>query len=90
MRTGRMGNVNVDVVVADHPQFTREGSDILTESRVDFPTAILGGEAQVPTIDGDVIVKIKPGTQSGDRLLLRGRGIRAEGQLPGDQIITVK
>lgn len=89
-KTGRVGSLMVEVVVEDHPVFQREGSDVLVESRVDFVTAILGGEIQVPTIDGEVLVRVKPGTQPNDRLLLRGRGIRAEGQLPGDQIVNVK
>jgi len=72
--------------VANHPYFRREGNDLLLDTPVSVSEGILGASIDVPTLDGTRLsVKIPPGTSSGARLRLRGRGIAG-----GDQYIVVK
>lgn len=86
--TGRQGDLIIDVVVEEHPVFKRDGADVLVDVRVPLTRAVLGGEVEVPTVDGTVIMRIPPGTESGHRLLMRGRGVPTEyGR--GNQIVTV-
>jgi DnaJ-class molecular chaperone len=72
--------------VARHPYFRREGNDVLLEVPVSLPEAVLGTRVEVPTLDGTrLMVKVPPGTSSGARLRLRGKGISG-----GDQYIEIK
>lgn len=86
--TGKVGDMLIDVVVAEHPVFKRDGADILVEVRVPFARAVLGGEVEVPTIEGDVLLALPAGTPSGHQLVMRGRGVPT-GAGRGDQIVTV-
>jgi curved DNA-binding protein len=72
--------------VQPHEYFRREGNDIVLEVPLSLPEAVLGTTVEVPTIDGARLgVKVPPGTSSGARLRLRGRGIKG-----GDQYIEIK
>lgn len=72
---GRPGDLYLIVDVAPDPQFERKGDDLYVDVKVDMFTAMLGGEAQVPTLDRPVKLKIPPGTQSGRRFRLTGKGM---------------
>jgi molecular chaperone DnaJ len=72
---GERGDLLVDVVVSTSNHFERDGYDVYTEEKISFATAALGGTILVKTVDGQVEYKIKPGTQSGTRERLRGKGI---------------
>lgn len=72
---GVRGDLYLRVNVLDDPKFKREGSDLVIDVPVDLYTAVLGGEARVPTLDGAVILTIPPGTSGGQRLRLRGKGM---------------
>jgi curved DNA-binding protein len=61
--------------VAPHATFERDGDDLFIEVPVDIYAAALGGEVQVPTLDGAVMLKIPPQTQSGSMLRMRGKGM---------------
>lgn len=79
------------VEVKPHPIFHREGDDIYLTQKIDYPTAVLGGVVKVPTIKGEVKLKIRPGTQSGTLVRLRGRGIkRADSPYPGDCYVRLE
>jgi molecular chaperone DnaJ len=78
VRTQR-GDLYVFVRVATDPKFKRAGSDILYTANIPLTTAVLGGEITVPTLDGQVNVKVATGTGSGDRLTLSGMGMRKLG-----------
>lgn len=65
----------VTVDVHPDPVFKREGDDILVEFSVPFTLLSLGGMITVPTVDGEVKLKVRPGTQSGSMLRLSGRGV---------------
>ncbi len=87
---GPAGDALITVVVQDHPDFRREGDDILLTLPVSFDDAILGAKVTVPTIDGPVGLTIPPGASSGRVLRLRGRGVAGKGRPVGDQRVELK
>ena len=91
-RNGRTGDLLLKVTVQDKPGFRREGMDVYTTVQIPFTTAVFGGEARIQTIHGDVICKIKPGTQSGSKIRLRGKGIVSmkDAKVFGDQYAVVE
>lgn len=74
---GPPGDLYVQIGVREHPIFTREDSDLQCEVPVSFATLVLGGELAVPTLDGQVMLKIPPETQSGKMFRLRGKGVKS-------------
>jgi len=89
---GAAGDLFVIVRTAPHPAFSRVGDDIHLTVPVTVPEASLGAKVDVPTIDGRAQLKIPPGTQSGQKLRMRERGVenaQRAGQR-GDQIVTVE
>ncbi len=88
---GPAGDLFLIVRTGSHPVFSRQGDDILLSVPVTVSEASLGGKVEVPTIDGRAQLKIPPGTQSGQKLRMRERGVESA-QHPGqrgDQIVTV-
>ena len=81
---GTAGDLYLVIDVADDPRFTRDGDDLQAEFEVDLLTAVLGGEARVPTPGGAVVLKIPPGSQPGQTFRLKGRGMPGLGK-PGKQ-----
>jgi curved DNA-binding protein len=80
------GDLLLKIHVAPHPYFRREGNDIILEVPLSIAEAVLGTKVDVPTLEGTrLTVKVPPGTSSGSRLRLRGKGIKG-----GDQYIEVK
>ncbi|MFU8813794.1 MAG: molecular chaperone DnaJ [Pseudomonadales bacterium] len=75
MNGGPPGDLYVQIEVREHPIFTREGRNLLCEVPIDFVHAALGGELEVPTLDGRVKLKIPPETQTGKLFRLRGKGV---------------
>ena len=76
---GAPGDALVEVAVAPHPLFRREGDDIIVELPVTLQEAVLGATVEVPTIGGAVRLTIPPNSGRGTRLRLRGRGIHGKG-----------
>lgn len=74
---GPRGDLLVRVNVASSKVFRRQGANILHEARIPMHTALLGGRVRVPTLDGDVDVKVPGGTQQGEEMVLKGRGMPA-------------
>jgi len=72
---GPPGDLYLNVTVRPHPTFQRKGNDLRCNIDVDLYTAILGGEVQIPTLTGDVSLKIPAGTDSGRTFRLRGKGM---------------
>ena len=88
---GPRGDLYVAVTVAQHPILKRQGVNIYSTISIDVPTACLGGEVKVKTIDGDVMLTIKPGTQSDTKTRLKGKGVpllRSPKQR-GDHFVTI-
>lgn len=72
---GENGDLFLEVHIKPKKGYERKGLDIYINTPIPFVTAVLGGEAKVPTLNGNVICKIKPGTQSGSKIRLKGKGI---------------
>jgi DnaJ-class molecular chaperone len=80
------GDLSVVIRVQPHPYFRREGNNVVLEVPLSLAEAVLGTRVDVPTLDGTrLTVKVPPGTSSGARLRLRGKGIHG-----GDQFIEIK
>jgi molecular chaperone DnaJ len=88
---GPAGHLYVVVHVQEHEFFRREGLNLFCEIPVNFTTLALGGEIQVPTLDGAEQVKVPEGTQTGTTLRLRGKGMpEVGGRGKGDLLATVQ
>lgn len=72
---GTRQDVYLVVNVSNHPNFERKRDDLYTEIEIDLYTAVLGGEVVAPTLSGNVVLTVPPGTQSGQRFRLAGRGM---------------
>ncbi|KAI5463739.1 hypothetical protein BGZ63DRAFT_382170 [Mariannaea sp. PMI_226] len=77
------GDLYVFVRVAKDPKFRREGSNILYTANIPLTTALLGGQANIPTLDGSVNVKVGTGTNTGDKITLTGMGMKKLGARRG-------
>jgi molecular chaperone DnaJ len=91
---GPAGDLLVEIRVAPHQRFGRSGRNLTVTVPVTFPEAALGGDIDVPTLDGTTVkLRIKPGTPSGSRHRVKGKGItttsKREGTKSGDLIVTV-
>lgn len=80
------------VRVGKRPGFERKDMDVYSTVMIPFTTAVLGGEAVVQTLTGRVVCKINPGTQSGTKIRLKGKGIVSmkDAGRYGDQYVTVQ
>ena len=86
---GPAGDALIEVHVAPHPLFRRDGDNILVELPVSLPEAVLGARVPVPTVTGPVTMTIPKGSDTGGQLRLRGKGIQRRGRV-GDQIVILK
>lgn len=86
---GEPGDLYLHIRVQPDVRFAREGEHIYVNKKIGFTQAALGDEVEVDTVDGKVNMKIPPGTQSGDELRLRGKGV-PHGRGRGDQIVVVR
>jgi DnaJ-class molecular chaperone len=88
---GEPGDALIELKVAPHPLFGRDGDNITLEVPVSLSEAVLGARIEVPTIDGRVTVSVPKGASSGQVLRLRGKGIKnSRAHTQGDQLITLK
>ncbi|MDR0186048.1 molecular chaperone DnaJ [Prevotella brunnea] len=92
-RNGITGNIQVYIEEEENTTFVRDGQNVIYNLLLDFPTAVLGGQVDIPTIDGTYVkIKIEPGTQPGKTLRLRGKGlpaIQGYGNGMGDLIVQI-
>lgn len=87
--SGAPGDLYVVLYVKPDPRFERAGEHIYTQHKIGFTQAALGGDVQVETLDGPVKLKIPAGTQSGDKLRLKGKGVpKSYGR--GDMIVVIQ
>lgn len=90
MNGGPAGDLYITFVVENDPVFRRLGDDLYEDINIDLYTALLGGDQLVNTLDGQVKLKVKPGTQPGSKVRLKGKGFpvyKQDGQF-GDLIVT--
>jgi DnaJ-class molecular chaperone len=86
---GPAGDALIEVHVAPHPLFRRDGDNIQIELPVSLAEAVLGARVTVPTVTGPVTMTIPKGSDTGAQLRLRGKGIQRKNS-PGDQYVTLK
>ncbi len=89
---GPRGDLLIVTEVDSHPFFERKGDNIYVKVPITLAEAALGAKVEVPTLDGPSVIRIPPGTQSGQTLRLRGKGAPSlrEAGLRGDQFIEVQ
>lgn len=88
---GPAGDAHIEVHIKPHRTFHRRGRDILFDLPIALNEAVLGAKVQVPTIRGSVTMTIPPGSNTGDTLRLKGKGVVASGKHPaGDQLVTLR
>jgi len=86
---GHQGDLYVEILIADHERFARQGTELVSRAEVPVTTAIVGGEISVPTLDGEVAVEVPAGTQHGEVTVLEGQGLPPlHGGTRGDQHIV--
>ena len=87
----RYSDFDFQVKVRPHSHFKRDGQDIYFEKEISYPLAVLGGVVEVPTVDSQVKLKVRPGTQSGTTVRLRGQGVvYPNSSRCGDQYVIYK
>jgi len=89
---GASGNLYLNITVKPHPIFTRDKNNVRCDANVDVYTAVMGGKTQIPTLDGNVSLKIPAGTNSGKTFRLRGKGMPnpRDPQQYGDLLVTIQ
>ncbi|MGH8100516.1 MAG: DnaJ C-terminal domain-containing protein, partial [Chthoniobacterales bacterium] len=90
VRGGKSGDLFLRVRLARHPDFSVEGSDLIHEEKIGPWQAVLGAELLVPTLEGNVRLKIPPGTQGAQRFRLRERGLPGVSGKRGDLYVDVQ
>lgn len=86
---GENGDVLITIKINPHPYFKAEGLNVLLDLPISIKEAVLGAKITVPTISGKVKVTVPPYSSSGEKLRLKGKGIKIKGR-QGDEIITLK
>jgi len=82
---GPPGDLYIEIHIKKHPIFERDGNDLHCVAPISFARAVLGGEIEVPTLDGKATIEIPEGTQAGKQFRLRGKGIKGlRSSYPGD------
>ena len=91
VKGGAPGDLYIVTEVEPHPVFERKGDNIYVRLPVTVTEAALGAKVDVPTLDGPSAIKIPPGTQSGQKLRLRGKGVPSlRGNVRGDQFVEIQ
>ena len=87
---GGTGDGLVTIAIDRHTLFRREGDDVRNDLPITLDEAVRGGKVRVPTVDGPVIMTIKPGTNGGSVLRLKGKGFTRKNGTRGDQLVTLE
>lgn len=91
INNGPHGDLYIQIQVKEHAIFSREGANLLCEIPINFPTACLGGEIEVPTLNGKVKLKIPAETQTGKLFRLRGKGVKpVRNRVTGDLFCKIQ
>ncbi len=88
---GPRGDLLVEVIVSKNPAFERRDMDIFSNASISFGIAALGGDIRIKTVDGDIIYTVAPGTQTGTRIRLKGKGVPSvrNKEIRGDHYVTL-
>jgi DnaJ-class molecular chaperone len=90
LNDGPPGNALIEISVAPHPVFKRDGNDILLDLPIAIDEAVLGGAVDVPTRSGRVKLRIPKGSSTGKVLRLKGKGVHPRKGVAGDQLVTIR
>ncbi len=90
IKGGPAGDLLIEITVNPHPIFRRKGNNLYVDVPVTIAEATLGAKIQVPTIDGMAYLTLPPGTNSGKKLRLRGKGVSSARGGKGDQYVEIK
>ena len=89
--SGQAGDLLIEIHIRPDPAYTRKGQDIYTKAFIPYTTAVLGGEALLPTLHGDVSCRIPAGIQSGKQMRLKGKGLKLAGKdTAGDEYVEIQ
>ena len=88
---GPRGDLLVGVLVSRSKDFERQDMNIFSKANISYPIAVLGGDIRIKTVDGDIIYTVSPGTQTGTRIRLKGKGVPAinNKNVRGDHYVTL-
>ena len=88
---GPRGDVIVEVIVGRSQEFERQDMHIFSEVNISYPIAVLGGDIRIKTVDGDIIYSVAPGTKTGTRIRLKGKGVPSprNKEIRGDHYVTL-
>ncbi len=87
----RFQGFDISLDVKSHPRYRREGYDLYVTQKVPFTMATLGGKKEIKTLNGDLKLKIRPGTQAGTMVRLRGEGVKhLRGKGKGDLYVKLE
>lgn len=88
---GPRGDVIVEVLVSRSQEFERQDMHIFSEANISYPIAVLGGDVRIKTVDGDIIYTVSPGTKTGTRIRLKGKGVPStrNKEIRGDHYVTL-
>ena len=89
IRGGRAGDLYIHVKIASHPYFEREGLNIRYDAHIPFTKAALGGEIEIPTLNGKATLKVPKCTQSNQTLRMSGQGIKTKDGRTGNQLVRI-
>ena len=87
---GGAGDGLVTIAIDRHALYRREGDDVRFDLPITLDEAVNGGKVRVPTVDGPVMMTIKPGTHGGTVLRLKGKGFSRKNGTRGDQLVTLE
>lgn len=87
---GGAGDAIVTIEIDRHPHFERDGDRVRLDLPITLSEAVRGGKVRVPTVDGPVMLTIKPGTSGGTTMRLSGKGFSRKGGGRGDQLVTIQ
>ena len=89
---GKKGDLLIEIHIDPDSEYTRDGLNLYTSAQIPYSTAVLGGEAMLPTLHGMVSCKIPAGIQSGSKIRLKEKGIHTEGRVPkkGDEFVEIR
>lgn len=90
MGEGEPGDALLTLIVAEDPDWRRDGDDVETTLPITIDEAVLGGKVEAQTIDGPVMLTVPRGASSGQKLRLKGRGIKGAGGARGDQHVVLR
>ncbi len=90
--TGQPGDLLLKITVEDHDVFKRDAENIVSETKIPFATATLGGNVTIETLNGANQIKLEPGTQDGTKKIIKGAGMQkvTKSGSVGDHVVTLR